>query len=133
VSLVEQERLPFRSTWIHPRFSVGFLYSIFSVMCMFCRSLFVLLYSFFWPLCCLFFFDLRILITPLVSSNSSYRDGHYTGGTNGSILTTNSSYYEKKFQTMTVNNPIYINWTNNYLWPQIIERKKHGIYMLMEI
>ena len=29
---------------------------------------------FFWPLCCLFFFDLRILITPLVSSNSSF--GH---------------------------------------------------------
>jgi hypothetical protein len=24
-----------------------------------------------WPLCCLSFFDLRILITPLVSSNSS--------------------------------------------------------------
>jgi len=24
----------------------------------------------FWPLCCLFFFDLRILITPLVSSSS---------------------------------------------------------------
>jgi len=41
-------------------------------MCMFCRSLFVLLYLFFWPLCCLFFFDIRILITPLVSSNSSY-------------------------------------------------------------
>ena len=39
---------------------------------MFCRSLFVLLYFFFWPLCCLFFFDIRILITPLVSSNSSY-------------------------------------------------------------
>ena len=39
---------------------------------MFCRSLFVLLYFFFWPLCCLFFFDLRIVITPLVSSNSSY-------------------------------------------------------------
>ena len=35
---------------------------------MFCRSLFVLL-SFFMPSCCLFFFDLRILITP---SNSSY-------------------------------------------------------------
>ena len=30
---------------------------------MFCRSLFVLL-SFFMPSCCLFFFDLRILITP---------------------------------------------------------------------
>jgi hypothetical protein len=28
---------------------------------------FVLLYFFFWSLCCLFFFDLRILITPLVS------------------------------------------------------------------
>ena len=26
---------------------------------------------FFWSLCCLFFFDIRILITPLVSSNSS--------------------------------------------------------------
>jgi hypothetical protein len=26
----------------------------------------------FWPLCCLFFLDLRIRITPLVSSNSSY-------------------------------------------------------------
>ena len=55
---------------------------------MFCRSLFVLLYFFllaivlsvllrytdsdysfdiFWPLCCLFFFDIRILITPLIS------------------------------------------------------------------
>ena len=38
---------------------------------MFCRSLFVLLYFFFWPLYCLFFFDIRILIIPLVSSNSS--------------------------------------------------------------
>ena len=26
---------------------------------------------FFWPLCCLFFFDIQILITPLVSSNTS--------------------------------------------------------------
>ena len=40
--------------------------------CMFCRSLFVLLYIFFWPLCCLLFFDIRILLTPLVSSNLSY-------------------------------------------------------------
>ena len=39
---------------------------------MFCRSLFVLLYFFFRPLCCLFFFDIRILTTSLVSSNSSY-------------------------------------------------------------
>ena len=43
----------------------------FRFMCMFCRSLFVLLYVFFWPLCFLFFFDIRILITPLVSSSSS--------------------------------------------------------------
>jgi hypothetical protein len=42
--------------------------SIFSFICMFCWSLFVLLYFFFWPLCCLFFFVIRILITPLVSS-----------------------------------------------------------------
>ena len=28
-------------------------------------------YFFFWPLCCLFFFDIR-LIAPLVSSNSTY-------------------------------------------------------------
>ena len=42
-------------------------------MCLFCRSLFVPLYFFFWPLCCLIFFDMRILFTPLVSnSNSSH-------------------------------------------------------------
>ena len=39
---------------------------------MFWRSLFVLLSFYFWPLCCLSFFDLRILSTPLVSLNSSY-------------------------------------------------------------
>ena len=39
---------------------------------MFSRSLFVLLYFFFWPLCFLFFFDIRFLIAPLVSSNSSF-------------------------------------------------------------
>ena len=50
----------------------GWGYSIFSFMCMCYRSLFVFLYVFFWPLCFLFFFDIRILITPLVFSNSSY-------------------------------------------------------------
>ena len=59
-----------------PEFTPGFqwdsCYSIFSFICMFCRSLFVLLYFLFWPLCCLFVFDIRILIAPLVSSNSSY-------------------------------------------------------------
>ena len=43
-------------------------YSILTFMCMFCRSL---LSFFFWPLCCLYFFNLRILITPLLSSNTS--------------------------------------------------------------
>ena len=32
-----------------------------------------LLYFFFWPLRCLFFFDLRNLIAPLVSSKSSFK------------------------------------------------------------
>ena len=41
-------------------------------MCMFCRLLFDILYFFFWPLCCLFFLDIQILITPLISSSSSY-------------------------------------------------------------
>ena len=58
-----------------PEFTQGFewgsCYSIFSCMWMFCKWLFVLFSFFFWPLCCLFFFDLWILITPLVSSNSS--------------------------------------------------------------
>jgi hypothetical protein len=39
---------------------------------MFWRSLFVFFSFFFWPLCCLSCLDLRILITPSVSSNSSY-------------------------------------------------------------
>ena len=34
--------LPFRSTWVHPGFQWDSCYSIFSFMCMFCRSLFVL-------------------------------------------------------------------------------------------
>ena len=38
-----------------PGFQWGWCYSIFSFMCIFCRPLFVLLYFFFWPLCCLFF------------------------------------------------------------------------------
>ena len=52
-----------------PEFTLGFqwgsFYSIFSFVCMFCRSLFVPLSIFFWPLCCLCFFPLQILITPV--------------------------------------------------------------------
>jgi hypothetical protein len=63
-----------------PGFKGGSYFSIFSFMCMFWRSLFVLLYFFVWPLCCLFFFNIRILITPLVSSNSSSK--HQRGNKN---------------------------------------------------
>jgi hypothetical protein len=54
--------LPF---WVHPGLLVAFVLVCF--MCMLCRSLLVRLYLFFWPLCCLFFFDIRILFTSLVS------------------------------------------------------------------
>ena len=54
-----------------PGFQWGSCYSIFSFMCMFYKLLFVLLSFFVWSLCCLFFFDLRIMITPLISSRSS--------------------------------------------------------------
>ena len=54
-------------------------YSIFSFMCMFCRSLGVLFSFFIYPLCFLSIFDLRILITPLVSSNSSSKHRQYNG------------------------------------------------------
>jgi len=39
-----------------PVFYWGSCYSTFSFMCMICRSLFVFLFFFFWPLCCLFRF-----------------------------------------------------------------------------
>ena len=49
-----------------PRFSVS-QSLVFCVV--FYKSLFVLLSLFLWPLCRLFFFDLRLLITPLASLN----------------------------------------------------------------
>jgi hypothetical protein len=51
---------------------IGSFYSIFSFICMFCWSLFVLNVLFLLAICCLFFFDIRILIAPLVSSSSFY-------------------------------------------------------------
>jgi hypothetical protein len=71
VPLVEQEllTLPEHMSFT-PGSYLGSCYLIVSFHCMFCRLLFVLLYFFFWPLWCLFF-DVQILITSLVSSNSS--------------------------------------------------------------
>jgi hypothetical protein len=51
---------------------------------MFCRSLFVLLSFFFWPLCCQSFFDLRNLIVPLwylqtlLKCNYAYQESFHT-------------------------------------------------------
>ena len=67
-------------------------------MCMFCRPLFVLLYFFFLPLCCLYFFDIRILIytiTPLVSSNSSYKKFFSEDMPIYTLLKSVPAYYEK--------------------------------------
>ena len=58
-------------------FMWGSCYPIFSFICMFCRSLFVLLSFFICPLCCLFFFDIRILITPLVSQSVIFFQNFY--------------------------------------------------------
>jgi len=59
---------PFGAPEFTPGFSWSSCYSIFSFICMFCRTLFIFLYFFFWPLCYMFFFDIRILIAPLISS-----------------------------------------------------------------
>ena len=58
--------------WSIPVFSVGRVVQsfVYSVVC--CRSLFVLLSLLFWPLYCLVFFDLRLLITSLWFTASDY-------------------------------------------------------------
>jgi hypothetical protein len=71
VSLVEQERLTIPEHLGSPPVFSGVRVAGSLVLCViFCRSLFVHLSFFFCPLCCLSS-DLRILIAPLVSSNSS--------------------------------------------------------------
>ena len=70
--LVEHELLCLPKYLSSPPFFSGASVDRSSVLCvMFCRSLFVLLSFFFCSLCCLPSLYLRILITPLVSSNSS--------------------------------------------------------------
>ena len=72
LSLVEQELLTLPEHLSSPPDFNGVRVTQSLVLCvMFCRSLFVLLYFFFWPLCCLFFFDIGILITSLIFSISS--------------------------------------------------------------
>ena len=55
---------PFRAPEVKPVFSGVRVIRYLVLRVMFCRSLFVVLYFFVWPLCCLSF-DLRILITSL--------------------------------------------------------------------
>ena len=70
--LVEQELTTFPEHLCSPEiFSLVRVTRSIILCAMLCRSLFVLLYFFFWPMCFLSF-DLLILITPLVSANSSY-------------------------------------------------------------
>ena len=72
VPLVEQELLTLPGHASSPPVFSGVRVARSLVFCvMFCRLLFVILSFFIWPLCCLFFFDLRILITPLASWNFS--------------------------------------------------------------
>ena len=66
--------LHFRKAWTYPAFQRFYVARSLVFCVMFCRSLFVLLSSFFWPLHCLSFFDLRVLISPLISSNLSYEE-----------------------------------------------------------
>jgi hypothetical protein len=68
VSLVEQALLTFMSTWVHPRFLVGFQLRDRSFRCSVLEIVFCPVFV--WSMCCLSF-NLRILIDPLVSSNSS--------------------------------------------------------------
>ena len=65
LSHVEQELLTLpEHLSSHPVFG-GVRVARFLVFCVvFCRSSLVILYFFFWPLCCLSFLDLPILITP---------------------------------------------------------------------
>jgi hypothetical protein len=64
VPLVDQELLTLPEHLSSPRvFSGVHVTRSLDFIFMFCRSLFALLYFFFWPLCCLFYFDIRILIT----------------------------------------------------------------------
>ena len=72
LSYVERGLIPLRSTWVHLRFIVRFvwpgLYSFLSLF-VFAEPLFVLFaFFFFWPLWCLSF-DFWLPITPFVPSN----------------------------------------------------------------
>jgi hypothetical protein len=74
ITSIQPRPLPgnrFRSTWVHSRFLVGFVLLDLEFHVYVSRWLFVLLYFFLCPLCCVFF-CLRILITSLLFTDSDY-------------------------------------------------------------
>ena len=72
--LVEQELLTLPEHHsLHPVFIEVHVAQVLDFCVVFCRSLFVLLSLFFWPLCCLFF-EVRFLITSFTSSNLLQED-----------------------------------------------------------
>jgi hypothetical protein len=84
---------------------------IFSFLCMFCRSLFVLLYFFWLTLCCLFF-DSRIRITPLVSPYSSFNSNEYSSST---LLIMRESHVHVVFHDQLTMSNLLV-WTWWFLW-----------------
>jgi hypothetical protein len=66
VQLLQQELLTHPKHLSYPPVFSGVRVAQTLAFCVFCRSLFVLLSSFFRPVCCLSFSDLRLLIIPLV-------------------------------------------------------------------
>jgi hypothetical protein len=71
VPRVQQELLPFLSTWVHPRYLMCVRITLYIALVLCACFVDRCLSLFFWPLCCLIVFDLRILPTALVFSISS--------------------------------------------------------------
>ena len=62
----------FRSLRVHSRLLGHSCISIVSFCVVFCRSLFVFLFFFFWPLYCLSYFNLLLLINPLYPNTNLF-------------------------------------------------------------
>ena len=86
--LVEQELLTLPENLSSPQCSSGVRVTRSLVLCVCFVDLCLSFCTFFfWPLCCLFFFDIRIVIAPFISSNSSYltKDTHWKQGRSESV------------------------------------------------
>ena len=71
---------PFTAPEFTPGFSAIRVARSLVFCVMFCRLLFLFLFFFFSSLYCLSFFDLQLLITPLILSNFSYAIVHFCDG-----------------------------------------------------